>query len=608
MFDRKLIILAMAALASIATVALAEDDLLVTNAATKTFITDGSVVHTTNDLWNNVTNWGLIGSRPTMPSPFSHAPSARWPGASGTDYLWAAGFWVGGVVLGERLVSTGQFASEITATAAPEDIIYATAHGAPGGTRYPWPGADDDADGREDEDPLDGRDNDGDGLVDEDFAAAGEREYRCAMWDTTALAQENYPDHTPLGIAVVQRSFQWTDPAAVDFIGYEYAVTNIGVATIDDLHGAMFSDFDIDSPEDDTVGSWVGLVAGADGSFIPVSLAWMRDAAVSGAVPGYAAWVMCGVVTDAAAGPPADPLAMFSFNRFSGNAPFEQGGDPTNDSERYELLSTPEHDPDALPGRVADYRMVVSTPRIAALAPGETATYRFALVMGGDFDALIAAAAQAVVTARGVDYDRDGDPANGAEYNVPWLRPEDAPVPALTGRLVPAPVAGGVDLAFDVRRGAGLTVAVVRQPRTGLASRRWDELAAAGTISDRDAGPWPRTYDLVAKAAGGDVVLDTAEVAGPAAVPLALRGSPNPFNPRLTLEFTLPEAGWARLAVHDLRGRVVRELFAESRRAGADHVVWDGLDATGRAAASGVYTVRLETSAGAAEQRVTLVR
>ena len=60
------------------------------------------------------------------------------------------------------------------------------------------------------------------------------------------------------------------------------------------------------------------------------------------------------------------------------------------------------------------------------------------------------------------------------------------------------------------------------------------------------------------------------EVAGPAAVALALRSSPNPFNPRLTLDFTLPTAGWARLVVHDLRGRVVRELFAEDRPAGAD--------------------------------------
>ncbi|MBU2502352.1 hypothetical protein KJ682_13550 [bacterium] len=49
-----------------------------------------------------------------------------------------------------------------------------TSEGVPGGLRGFAAGADDDRDGRVDEDPLDGLDNDQDGLVDEDFAAIGD--------------------------------------------------------------------------------------------------------------------------------------------------------------------------------------------------------------------------------------------------------------------------------------------------------------------------------------------------------------------------------------------------------------------------------------------------
>ena len=32
-------------------------------------------------------------------------------------------------------------------------------------------------------------------------------------------------------------------------------------------------------------------------------------------------------------------------------------------------------------------------------------------------------------------FDRDGDPANGEEYWVPWMRPDELLVPAVSGRL-----------------------------------------------------------------------------------------------------------------------------------------------------------------------------
>jgi hypothetical protein len=68
---------------------------------------------------------------------------------------------------------------------------------------------------------------------------------------------------------------------------------------------------------------------------------------------------------------------------------------------------------------------------------------------------------------------------------------------------------------------------------------------------------------------------------------------PNPFNPATTISFSIPQDGFATLAVYDVNGRLVRTLVDRSISSGAHAVVWNGTDDTGRAAASGVYIVRL---------------
>ncbi|MBK9304444.1 MAG: T9SS type A sorting domain-containing protein [bacterium] len=83
---------------------------------------------------------------------------------------------------------------------------------------------------------------------------------------------------------------------------------------------------------------------------------------------------------------------------------------------------------------------------------------------------------------------------------------------------------------------------------------------------------------------------------------------PNPFNPTTTIRFALPAAGSARLAVYDVTGRLVRTLIDGNLAAGAHEASWDGRDAAGRSAASGVYLARLSTASGAGVVRVTLAK
>ena len=44
----------------------------------KVIVTDGYVFHDVGNLWNHMSNFGLIGSQSTSNRPYSHAPSATW--------------------------------------------------------------------------------------------------------------------------------------------------------------------------------------------------------------------------------------------------------------------------------------------------------------------------------------------------------------------------------------------------------------------------------------------------------------------------------------------------------------------------------------------------
>jgi hypothetical protein len=87
-----------------------------------------------------------------------------------------------------------------------------------------------------------------------------------------------------------------------------------------------------------------------------------------------------------------------------------------------------------------------------------------------------------------------------------------------------------------------------------------------------------------------------------------LPNEPNPFNPRTTLRFELPEPGPATLRILDVRGRVVRRLLDGDPGRGERSLSWDGCDDAGRGVASGAYRVRLEQRGRATERSAVLVR
>ncbi len=109
----------------------------------------------------------------------------------------------------------------------------------------------------------------------------------------------------------------------------------------------------------------------------------------------------------------------------------------------------------------------------------------------------------------------------------------------------------------------------------------------------------------------GSVTVQDASGVGdvPAHATLALASTPNPFNPRTLIGYTLPAASGVSAAVHDAAGRLVRQLVVDLQQdAGRHELAWDGTGEDGRVMATGVYLVTV-TGAGLREAtKVTLVK
>lgn len=96
--------------------------------------------------------------------------------------------------------------------------------------------------------------------------------------------------------------------------------------------------------------------------------------------------------------------------------------------------------------------------------------------------------------------------------------------------------------------------------------------------------------------------------ASPRAPTGLLPARPNPFNPSTALEFELAASSTFRLAIHDVRGRLVRVIASGSAPAGRSTYRWDGLTETGSDAGSGVYYAVLTLPTGRRSTAITLVR
>lgn len=93
-----------------------------------------------------------------------------------------------------------------------------------------------------------------------------------------------------------------------------------------------------------------------------------------------------------------------------------------------------------------------------------------------------------------------------------------------------------------------------------------------------------------------------------APLPLMGQNYPNPFNPLTRIPIHLAGESHIELSVYDACGRRVRVLCRDTLPAGPHTFLWDGKDARGRQAATGVYFLRLATDEGTSVKKMVLVK
>ncbi len=98
---------------------------------------------------------------------------------------------------------------------------------------------------------------------------------------------------------------------------------------------------------------------------------------------------------------------------------------------------------------------------------------------------------------------------------------------------------------------------------------------------------------------------------GDGAVPAAFRvdqAFPNPFNPKTTIRFALPEANRTVVQIFDVKGRLVRTLLDGNLPASTHELTWTGRDDDDRQVAAGVYFYMVTSGDHHAVGRMALVK
>ncbi len=187
--------------------------------------------HKVGRLWFTITNYGFFGNQGDLRLldclTGTSTSSAEFPGGSRVEYLFQGCMWIGGVVDGDTVVSTGtdgwavdDFELWPDLGANGEIIKRSTVKGSP----YYSPNA----------------------VSDLDLIAT--------MYDTLTSPQFVNADpidqrpHKPLGLKIVQNSYSWSAGWGQDWIMLDYQIVNIGRRTLKNIYLGVFVDADVGHP------------------------------------------------------------------------------------------------------------------------------------------------------------------------------------------------------------------------------------------------------------------------------------------------------------------------------------------------------------------------
>jgi hypothetical protein len=90
--------------------------------------------------------------------------------------------------------------------------------------------------------------------------------------------------------------------------------------------------------------------------------------------------------------------------------------------------------------------------------------------------------------------------------------------------------------------------------------------------------------------------------------PVLAPNYPNPFNNATTIQYWIPTADLVSIQIFNIQGASIRTLITRSHLPGPYTVQWDGCNALGEMAPSGVYWVRLKWNEFIKIQKIILLR
>ncbi len=84
---------------------------------------------------------------------------------------------------------------------------------------------------------------------------------------------------------------------------------------------------------------------------------------------------------------------------------------------------------------------------------------------------------------------------------------------------------------------------------------------------------------------------------------LVIQNNPNPFSGSTTISFSLPHTVVGQIKIYNIQGQLVKTLIPEDQSA-----TWNGLDESGRIAASGIYLYTLDTGKEIVTKKMILMK
>jgi hypothetical protein len=495
-----------------------------------------------------LTNIGILGSGAfdTL-SSYQGGPfvSCQFPKDSDIEYLYMGTYWFGGIVGNDTLVSVG-------------------ADGWIGvGELYPDSGEAEKF-GIRSNNPL---------SPFYSLDAISEVDFLLTLYDTITDTNETGVDptdarpHMPLNIQYDQKTYSWSDSEIDDFVMFDCYIKNIGLETINDFWTGIFLDGDVMH-----VSNGNGYLDDITGFLPAENIAYILD---NDGDPNGAIWDA--MSPRAAMGlkfhgsQPTANAVNFNWWLSSDNASLDFGprlagtpedpfrsfgthlGTPNGDKNKYYIMSHSETDYDQLFTSLDNTGQGFMAPPANLLDIADGYDTR-CLISFGPFDLV---------------------PGDSIRFFYSIVMGDNVHV-------------NPSDFA---------TFYNSSNPQAYLDQLDFGELIANANAADS-------IFQEVA-----DFVVDADDDASPLANIFSLSDNyPNPFNPATRIEYTIPKQTRIELTVFDILGRTVRTLVDANKQAGSYTAVWDGLDATGKRVASGIYFYRLKADDFTETKKMVLLK